>query len=63
MELVDVRTGDCVAGATTKVEIRRGPFAISPQVNGACSCSEAANEEQREGLLEALREGGYYYYR
>ena len=33
-------SGGCVAAATAKVEIQRGPFAVSPQVNGARSCSE-----------------------
>ncbi len=36
----EVGSGDCVAAATAEVEIRRGPFAVSPQANGACYCSE-----------------------
>ena len=37
---VEVGSGVRDAAATAKFEIRRGPFAVSPQVNGACSCSE-----------------------
>ncbi len=31
----EVGSGDCVAAATSKTEIRRGPCSVSPQVNGA----------------------------
>ena len=39
-----------VATATAKFEIRRGPFAfaVSPHVNGACSCSEGVRPPVRE---------------
>ena len=36
-------SGNRHAAATTKVEIRRGPFAVSPR-DGACSFLEVANE-------------------
>jgi hypothetical protein len=42
-------SGDCQAADTAKVEIRRGPFAVSPQVNGACSLLEVASEGGRLG--------------
>ena len=31
----EVGSGDCAAAAIAKAEIRRGPFSVSPQVNGA----------------------------
>ncbi len=31
----EVGSSDCAVAVTAKVEIRRGPFAVSPQVNGA----------------------------
>ena len=40
VEPAQVGSVDCYATATAKVEIRRGPFTVSPQVNGVCSCSE-----------------------
>ena len=38
----DVGSGVRVAYATAKFEIRCGPFAVSPQVSGACSFLEVA---------------------
>jgi len=40
--------GDCVFAATAKIETRRGPLAVSQQVNGACSCSEGRRQTTRE---------------
>jgi hypothetical protein len=40
MEPMEVERRDYGIATTAKVEIRRGPFAISSEVNGACSCSE-----------------------
>ena len=37
MELVQVGRDENVAAATAKLEIRCGLFAVSPQVNNACS--------------------------
>ena len=34
-DVTEVGIGDCAAAATAKVEIRRGPNPVSPQVNGA----------------------------
>ena len=36
-ELVEVGSGDQVDVATDKIEIRRGPYSISPQVDGSNS--------------------------
>jgi hypothetical protein len=36
-ELVEVGSGDIVVVATAKIEIRRGPNSISPQVDGSDS--------------------------
>ena len=54
-----------VVDATAKFEIRRGSFAfaVSPQVNGACSCSEGERSPVRETSRFNGREwgkGGYY---
>ena len=43
-----VGSNDCVAAATAEVEIRRGPFAVSPLANGACSCSEGVRQPVRD---------------
>ena len=48
---VEERSGECVAAATAKVEIRRRTFAVSPQVNGVRSCSEGG----RPPVTEAAR--------
>ena len=55
----EVGGGDCVATATANnVEIRRGPFVISPQVNGACSYSEGGRQHVRkEGMNYAMKKG------
>ena len=45
---VEVGSGVRFAASTAKFEIRRGPFADSPQVNGACSCSEGGGPPVRE---------------
>jgi hypothetical protein len=39
-EHVYMGRGYYITAFTTKFKIRRGPFAVSPKVNGACSCSE-----------------------
>ncbi len=44
-------SGACVDAATAKVEIRRGPFAVSPQVYRFLSCSEGG----RPPVTEASR--------
>ena len=48
IEPVEVGRGDNVTAATAKVEIWRGPFSVSSQVNGACSCSEGRRQIVRE---------------
>ena len=45
---VELGSGVRVAAATAKFEIRSGPFAVSPQVNGVCSCSEGGRLPVRE---------------
>ena len=42
--------GEYVTVATAIVEIRHGPFAISSQVNGACSCFEGERKIVREAV-------------
>ena len=50
--------GDYVAVATANVEIQREPFAISPRVNIAWSCSEGVRQPLREKARGCMRQGG-----
>jgi len=45
MVLVEVGSGVRVVAATAKFDILRGPFVVSPQVNGACSCLEGGRPQ------------------
>ncbi len=54
----ELGSDDCVAIATAKVEILRGPFAVSPQVNGACSCSEGGRQPVRKSDIKCVRKEG-----
>ena len=43
-----MRSGECDASTIVKVEIRRRPFEVSQQANGACSCSEKERPPARD---------------
>ena len=48
MEPVDVGRCNYATFATAKIEIWCGPFSVSSQINGACSCSEGRRQLVRE---------------
>jgi hypothetical protein len=53
-----IKNGRCeyVTTTTAKVEIWRGPFAVSPHKNGGCSCFKGGRQIAREAARGCVRE-------